>query len=217
MAGATWRCCRRCCCSSCCSALSSKHRRLRDQGMSATFSRSISVAASYRAGLASTDDPASVRPIGEWPAPPTREAFLAMLEGQLAEAWRRPLGTGHSGTGSSARRAAGSPTSPTSTASTLRARFPGVEVALGNDAHIALLAEVMRGAAAGLSDAMLVAIGTGIGSAVLAEAISSTARAAARAPSAGRPPTSPPGDGRSGWLERSAPDARSILAAATWA
>ena len=66
-------------------------------------------------------------------------------------------------------RAAGSPTFPTSTASTLPARFPASTVALGNDAHFALLAEAMGGAAAGLSDAILLAIGTGIGSAVLAD------------------------------------------------
>ena len=47
--------------------------------------------------------------------------------------------------------------------------FPGVTVALGNDAQLALLAEAALGAARGASDVILLAIGTGIGSAVLAD------------------------------------------------
>ena len=50
----------------------------------------------------------------------------------------------------------------------LEALFPGLTIALGNDAQIALLAEAAEGAARGVSDAILLAIGTGIGSAVLA-------------------------------------------------
>ena len=49
----------------------------------------------------------------------------------------------------------------------LEALFPGLTIALGNDAQIALLAEAAEGAARGVSDAILLAIGTGIGSALL--------------------------------------------------
>jgi glucokinase len=48
-------------------------------------------------------------------------------------------------------------------------QFPGPEIALGNDAQMALLAEAALGAARGQSDAILLAIGTGIGSAVLSD------------------------------------------------
>ena len=46
--------------------------------------------------------------------------------------------------------------------------FPGIRIGIGNDAQIALLAEASAGAAKGMSDAILLSIGTGIGSAVLA-------------------------------------------------
>jgi glucokinase len=50
----------------------------------------------------------------------------------------------------------------------LAAHFPNISIGLGNDAQLALLAEVSAGAAQGMNDAVLLAIGTGIGSAVLA-------------------------------------------------
>jgi predicted NBD/HSP70 family sugar kinase len=156
----------------------------------------------YRAGLASTDDPASVRPIGEWPAPPTREAFLTLLEGQLAELGCARLGLGIPGL---AERATCRwvPNLPYLDGLDLAARLPGVEVALGNDAHFALLAEVMGGAAIGLSNAILVAIGTGIGSAVLADShIVAGARGGACSFGWAAADLADPGDGRSGWLER---------------
>lgn len=45
--------------------------------------------------------------------------------------------------------------------------FPGIAIGLGNDAQLALLAEASAGAAMGVGDAILIAIGTGLGSAVL--------------------------------------------------
>jgi predicted NBD/HSP70 family sugar kinase len=45
----------------------------------------------------------------------------------------------------------------------------GTPVVAGNDAQLALLAEASQGAAAGSRDALLLAVGTGIGSAVLCE------------------------------------------------
>ena len=64
-------------------------------------------------------------------------------------------------------------------------------IGLGNDAQLALLAEATAGAAIGLSDAILLAIGTGIGSAVLAGGrIVARQPLAAPARSAGLRPTS---------------------------
>ncbi len=49
----------------------------------------------------------------------------------------------------------------------LKALFPDMTIALGNDAQIAMLAEAKAGAAKGMTDVVMLAIGTGIGSAVL--------------------------------------------------
>ena len=122
----------------------------------------------YRAGAASSDNPALVHPIGAWPTPSTRDEFVAMLEGQLAELGAARLGVGIPGLadGTTCRWV---PNLSYLDGLDLAARFPGIEVALGNDAHLALLAEASAGAAGGFSDAILLAIGTGIGSAVLAD------------------------------------------------
>ena len=124
--------------------------------------------AHYRAGAASSDNPASVRPIGAWPRPSTRDEFLAMLESQFAELGATRLGLAIPGLadGTTCRWV---PNVPYLDGLDLAAHFPHVDVALGNDAHLALLAEASAGAAAKLSDAILLAIGTGIGSAVLAD------------------------------------------------
>ena len=121
-----------------------------------------------RAGLASRDNPVSVRPLGEWPAPATRMEFLATIGWQIAENDTTRLGLGIPGLA----RGTGClwvPNLPYLDGLDLAACFPGVAVAVGNDAQLSLLAEASAGAAAGLSDAILVAIGTGIGSAVLAD------------------------------------------------
>ena len=121
----------------------------------------------YRAGAASSDNPASVRPIGAWPTPSTRDEFLAMLESQFAE-----LGATASASGfrdwPTGQPAAGSRTFPISTASTSpplsRRRRCARQRRPSRSARRSL-----GGAAAELSDAILLAIGTGIGSAVLAD------------------------------------------------
>ena len=122
----------------------------------------------YRAGVASSDMPAFVRPIGVWPTPSTRDELAAMLESQIAELAATRLGLAIPGLadGTTCRWV---PNLSYLDGLDLAARFPHVEVALGNDAHLALLAEASIGAAAELSDAILLAIGTGIGSAVLAD------------------------------------------------
>lgn len=80
-----------------------------------------------------------------------------------------------------------------------------VEFVAGNDAQLAMLAECVDGAAAGLSDALLVAIGTGIGSSVLAAGRIVRGRVGG-ACSLGWASLDPADDGddRHGWLERQA-------------
>ncbi|MCX5581277.1 ROK family protein [Kaistia terrae] len=81
----------------------------------------------------------------------------------------------------------------------------GVPVAAGNDAQMAMLAEATLGAASGLDDAILLAIGTGIGSSVLSGGrIVRGGRGAACSFGWASADTSDPGEDRSGWLERQA-------------
>lgn len=85
----------------------------------------------------------------------------------------------------------------------VQALFPGLPVALGNDAQIALLAEAVEGAAKGMSDAILLAIGTGIGSAVLANGrIVAGAHGGACSFGWACADIKDHGEERSGWLER---------------
>lgn len=85
----------------------------------------------------------------------------------------------------------------------MQALFPALRVGIGNDAQIALLAEARAGAAAGMSDAILLSIGTGIGSAVLANgAIVAGSRGGACSFGWACADGDDPGEERSGWLER---------------
>ncbi|MDR3377013.1 MAG: ROK family protein [Ancalomicrobiaceae bacterium] len=83
--------------------------------------------------------------------------------------------------------------------------FPQQPMALGNDAQMALVAEATAGAAAGFSDAILIAIGTGIGSAVLSggRVLRGSRGGATSFGWASADPTDR-GDDRDGWLERHA-------------
>ncbi|MDX8530562.1 ROK family protein [Mesorhizobium sp. VK25A] len=85
----------------------------------------------------------------------------------------------------------------------IAALFPDIGVAVGNDAQIALLAEAAEGAAKGVSDAILLAIGTGIGSAVLANGrIVAGAHGGACSFGWASVDIKDHGQDRSGWLER---------------
>ncbi|MGX8012041.1 ROK family protein [Mesorhizobium sp. ORM8.1] len=87
----------------------------------------------------------------------------------------------------------------------IQALFPDLRVALGNDAQIALLAEAVEGSAKGMSDAILLAIGTGIGSAVLANGrIVAGAHGGACSFGWACADIKDHGEERSGWLERMA-------------
>lgn len=82
---------------------------------------------------------------------------------------------------------------------------PRGHVVAGNDAQLALLAEAAEGAASGTRDAILVAVGTGIGSAVLSQGrIARGAHGGACSFGWACADLSDPGDERLGWLERNA-------------
>jgi glucokinase len=87
----------------------------------------------------------------------------------------------------------------------LAEQFPHLALALGNDAQFALVAEAGGGAARGLRDVLLLAIGTGIGSAVLAggRIVSGSAGGACSFGWAAAD-VGDAGDDRLGWLERHA-------------
>jgi predicted NBD/HSP70 family sugar kinase len=81
----------------------------------------------------------------------------------------------------------------------------GREATVANDAQLALLAEASLGAASDVDDAILLAIGTGIGSAVLSGGrVVSGQRGAACSFGWACLDVDDPGDHRAGWLERHA-------------
>lgn len=87
----------------------------------------------------------------------------------------------------------------------LQTVFPGLSIAVGNDAQIAMLAEAVEGGAKSLADALLLAIGTGIGSAVLAGGrIVAGAQGGACSFGWACADADDEGEDRSGWLERAA-------------
>lgn len=169
----------------------------------------------YRAGRASRRNPGEIEPIGEWPAPMTRPTFLEMVQGHLADLGATRLGIGVPGlaTGTTCRWV---PNLPYLDGLDLEDALPGISIGLGNDAQLALLAEVGAGAARGLTDVVLLAIGTGIGSAVMAGG-RIVAGSGGGACSFGWASADllDPGEDRSGWLERHASGRALDAAAAT--
>jgi glucokinase len=154
-----------------------------------------------RAGLA-TNDAIEPVPLGRWNAPASLNEFHVRIETLLAEHGADRLGVGVPGL------ARGTvcfwvPNLPFLDGIDLAAMFPSVRVALGNDAQFALLAEAAGGAARETRNAILLAIGTGIGSAVLADGriLRGEAGAAASFGWACADP-SDLGDDAHGWLER---------------
>lgn len=120
-----------------------------------------------RIGLADSADPANVTLVEDLAAPQSRADFLDLVRALLAAHNAHSLGLGIPGLaqGSVCRWV---PNLPYLDGLDLAQALPGISIGLGNDAQLSLLAEVRAGAAKGLSDAVLLAIGTGIGSAVLA-------------------------------------------------
>lgn len=157
-----------------------------------------------RAGIADAANPVAVLTVGEWPASPTLAAFIACVGGLLREHRAEKLGLGIPGL---ARGTVCTwvPNLPYLDGHDMAAIFPDSAIALGNDAQFALLAEVSAGSAKGLDDAILLAIGTGIGSAVLAggRIVRGSAGGACSFGWASAD-IEDPGEDRSGWLERNA-------------
>ena len=106
--------------------------------------------------------------LGDWPAPGDLEAFRRRVADLIDAHGVSGIGVAVPGlaSGSVCRWA---PNLPYLNGLDLARMFFGVTVALGNDAQLALLAEAALGAARNASDVILLAIGTGIGSAVLAD------------------------------------------------
>jgi glucokinase len=107
-------------------------------------------------------------PLGDWPAPANLEAFRRRVADLIETHGVLRIGVAVPGlaSGSVCRWA---PNLPYLDGLDLASMFSSVTIALGNDAHLALLAETALGAARGVPDVLLLAIGTGIGSAVLAD------------------------------------------------
>ena len=151
--------------------------------------------------------PADTEPLASQPSPATRDDFAVTLRA-LVEAAQRAgpvtrVGVAVPGT-ADGDRCLWVPKLAYLDGISLT-EIAGVPVTVANDAHLALLAEVTCGAAAGARDVVLFAIGTGIGSAVLAggRIVTGSHRAAC---SAGWMTQDPDDDGHAsdGWLERHA-------------
>jgi glucokinase len=158
----------------------------------------------FRAATATMDNPVAIRRIGEAPAPTDRGSFLELIRRHLEETGASRLGIGIPGL-ARGTVAAWVPNLGYLDGLDLGAALAPATVALGNDAQFALVAESVAGAARGLNDAILLAIGTGIGSAVLADgAVVTGSTGAACSFGWAVADVEDMGDGQSGWLERSA-------------
>ncbi|BCM21627.1 ROK family protein [Mesorhizobium sp. J8] len=175
-----------------------------------------------------TGDLGALAPQVHEPAPTSLDAFAAGVRALAAAGEAKALGLAVPGLteGSVCRWI---PNLPWLDGVDVAALFPGMSVAVGNDAQIALLAEAAEGAARDVSDAILLAIGTGIGSAVLANGrIVAGAHGGACSFGWASADIKDHGEERSGWLERVASgraldalaaqiglaDARQLIAAA---
>jgi predicted NBD/HSP70 family sugar kinase len=166
--------------------------------------------------------------LGDWPAPADIEAFRRKVGSLIDERGVSKIGVAVPGL-TSGSVCLWAPNLPYLDGLDLAAMFSGVSVALGNDARLALLAEAALGAARNFSDVILLAIGTGIGSAVLADGrIVHGGGGAAASFGWACADRADPGDETLGWLERHASgtaldtiargggwtDARGLIAAA---
>ena len=153
----------------------------------------------------SDGDPVSLRDLTREPAPASLAEFTARLLALRAQAGDvTAIGLSVPGLveGTQCRWI---PNLPYLDGQDIAELFPDMRIGLGNDAQISLLAESAAGAARGLSDAILLAMGTGIGSAVLANGrIVAGARGGACSFGWACADMGDPGDDRSGWLERMA-------------
>ncbi len=155
-----------------------------------------------RASLAQADRQGDAAALGRWPAPPDLASFQKAVADLIVVHRASHIGVAIPGL-ASGTTCLWVPNLPYLDGQDLSRLFPGVAVALGNDAHFALLAESALGAARDVGDAILVAIGTGIGSAVLADGriVRGPGGAAASFGWACSDPLDA-GDSVHGWLER---------------
>jgi len=166
-----------------------------------------------RAAWAPADGPLEPRPLGEEAAPASAAALAARVAAHAAAAGAQAGGEEVAALavtipglvdGTVCRWV---PNLPYLDGLDLAALLAGAapQVVAGNDAQLALLAEAADGAAAGARDAMLVAVGTGIGSAVLSQGrIARGAHGGACSFGWACADLADRGDERSGWLERQA-------------
>ena len=167
-----------------------------------------------RAGVADATRPAEVETVGDWAAPDNLASLREMLGELTARHNVLRLGCAIPGL-ARGTTCVWVPNLSYLDGFDLAAAFPDLRVGLGHDAQLALLAEVEAGAARGLSDAILLAIGTGIGSAVLAGGrIIRGSTGAACSFGWAVADLNDAGDERLGWLERNA-SGRALDAAAT--
>lgn len=156
-----------------------------------------------RAGLA-MDDAIEPALLGRWNAPASLDEFRNRIEALLMVHDANELGVCIPGL---ARGTVCSwvPNLPFLDGIDLADMFPNISVALGNDAQLALLAEAVGGAARETKNAILLAIGTGIGSAVLVDGrILRGEGGAAASFGWACADLSDEGDAAHGWLERTA-------------
>ena len=157
-----------------------------------------------RAGRVTTGDIGEPETLGRWPAPKDLAEFRGRIDSFIDEHLAARIGIAIPGL-ASGTRSVWVPNLPYLDGVDVADLFPQVAVALGNDAQMALLAEAAHGAARGYTDAILLAIGTGIGSAVLADQRIVRGHSGAAASFGwASASTSDPGDDVHGWLERAA-------------
>jgi glucokinase len=120
-----------------------------------------------RAGLAVGDGvvPAS---LGRWPAPADLDAFVARVGALAADSAITAIGFALPGL-VHGTTCVWMPNLPFLDGVDLATIFPNHRVVAGNDAQFSLVAEAAAGAARDVRNAILIAVGTGIGSAVLAD------------------------------------------------
>lgn len=157
-----------------------------------------------RCRIGAGDDPATVRLVEDRLAPTSRAEFLAIVRNHLEDQHARALGVGIPGL-AQASLCRWVPNLPFLDGLDLAKEFPGLSIGLGNDAQLSLLAEIRNGVAQGVKDALLLAIGTGIGSAVLANGhIVAGNQGGACSFGWATAALADPGDNANGWLERQA-------------
>ena len=157
-----------------------------------------------RAGLAEAGREEEAAELGDWPAPADLESFRHRIAGLIEARGASRVGVAVPGLAAGCA-CVWAPNLPYLDGQDLSLLFPDVTVALGNDAQLALLAEAALGAAQNAADVILLAIGTGIGSAVLSNGrIVHGPRGAAASFGWACADPDDPGDEVLGWLERKA-------------